>query len=556
MDTNIIDLPSGTASNTPFLSHGDRPGMANSAGARAEQPPAPSRHSNLGTEPLSPDPFEPVVSADPADRLVPPGEMPAVAAVRSNRRRRRLLATACVGAVLVGGGWWLNSPYNTVYPIDTVRLRTKGQQIVDAVQHQAAALVAPAAQVANTSLPDRPASVRPAATAARSRDAERAEVFALRDSPQRPHPAQATAETGEVGTTQAERRAPPAPSMMVAAPKVEPPAQTQINVLGFETGAVSPRKPEADPANTSRSVAISSPPAGERDVAGYPTQAEQQSATSPTATAQPAAIPSAPSGSERSRQQATSPQSTPLPSAIPEPTNAVKATVPPPPIIPVAPPPEVKPPVEAIRRPEKPADPVAVHAALQAAPMSDPEQIQVLNEVARLAIIVRDMRAENLSLKARVESTADRVDQSVADFTRRLSLAEARGAINAAMGAEPPAISATPTSGNADKGQREQGASAGSGARPPASQGTRMVPVSTVVPGAAASTGAARYHVTAASPGLAMLVLIDRSGGEGSQIQVAVGDQVPGYGKVTAIQQRGASWIVQTDKGPDKGAIQ
>jgi len=57
-------------------------------------------------------------------------------------------------------------------------------------------------------------------------------------------------------------------------------------------------------------------------------------------------------------------------------------------------------------------------------------------------------------------------------------------------------------------------------------------------------------------PGLAMLALVDRSGGEGAQIQVTTGDQVPGYGRVTAIQQRGASWIVQTDKGPDKGVIQ
>ena len=68
--------------------------------------------------------------------------------------------------------------------------------------------------------------------------------------------------------------------------------------------------------------------------------------------------------------------------------------------------------------------------------------------------------------------------------------------------------------------------------------------------------GSARYRVTAASPGLAMLSLLDRSGGEGSQLQVAVGDPVPGYGRVTAIQQRGSSWIVQTDKGPDKGIIQ
>ena len=55
--------------------------------------------------------------------------------------------------------------------------------------------------------------------------------------------------------------------------------------------------------------------------------------------------------------------------------------------------------------------------------------------------------------------------------------------------------------------------------------------------------------MTAASPGLAMLSELDRSGGEGSQIQVQVGDQVPGHGKITAIQQRGTAWVVKTAAG-------
>ena len=46
-----------------------------------------------------------------------------------------------------------------------------------------------------------------------------------------------------------------------------------------------------------------------------------------------------------------------------------------------------------------------------------------------------------------------------------------------------------------------------------------------------------------------MLSELDRSGGEGSQLQVRVGDPVPGYGRVGAIQQQGMAWVVKTDRG-------
>lgn len=177
----------------------------------------------------------------------------------------------------------------------------------------------------------------------------------------------------------------------------------------------------------------------------------------------------------------------------------------------------------------------------------------MLNEVARLAIVVRDIRAENTALKARVESTADRFDQAVADFDRRLALAEAHGALNAAMGADPTIAEPPSPRGVA---QPDQVVTLAASGRSPVAGSTRGVATGAVLPASATSAAAVRYRVTAASPGLAMLALVDRSGGEGAQIQVTTGDQVPGYGRVTAIQQRGASWIVQTDKGPDKGVIQ
>ena len=64
---------------------------------------------------------------------------------------------------------------------------------------------------------------------------------------------------------------------------------------------------------------------------------------------------------------------------------------------------------------------------------------------------------------------------------------------------------------------------------------------------APAAPPAARYRVQAASPGLAMLSEIDRSGDDVLPLQVAVGN-VPGYGRVTKISQRGSEWVVQTEE--------
>ena len=59
---------------------------------------------------------------------------------------------------------------------------------------------------------------------------------------------------------------------------------------------------------------------------------------------------------------------------------------------------------------------------------------------------------------------------------------------------------------------------------------TTSLPTTAVVP--ADGDAGKKYRLQAASPGLAMLAEVDRGGGEGAQIQVAVGDTVPGYGRV------------------------
>jgi hypothetical protein len=38
-------------------------------------------------------------------------------------------------------------------------------------------------------------------------------------------------------------------------------------------------------------------------------------------------------------------------------------------------------------------------------------------------------------------------------------------------------------------------------------------------------------------------------GGDGSPLEVQVGDIIPGYGKVLGVVQQGDSWVVQTQSG-------
>ena len=181
-----------------------------------------------------------------------------------------------------------------------------------------------------------------------------------------------------------------------------------------------------------------------------------------------------------------------------------------------------------------------VAIALRPGPLARGDQIDVLHAVAQLGIIMRDLRAQNAALRASVQASTEKLDGAVADFERRLALAEARGALNAAMGADPGAAPATPAT--TVPAPRTVHLSGGATTQPAGAQAQ-------VGAGTAPASGLRRYKVQAASPGLAMLSELDRSGGEGSQMQVGVGDQVPGYGKVTAIQQRGPTWLVQTDRG-------
>jgi hypothetical protein len=161
--------------------------------------------------------------------------------------------------------------------------------------------------------------------------------------------------------------------------------------------------------------------------------------------------------------------------------------------------------------------------------MTDQQQLQVLQVVTELGTLVRDQRSEIAQLRQDQLILGQRVDGSLTDFGRRLSLAEARGAVDAAM-----SVQTLPVSG------------AVAAATLPAGAPVIKAGLPSAIP---ADMTPHRYHVQAASPGLAMLSALDASGGEEQQLPVAPGDNVPGWGKVVSISQRGATWVVKTDHG-------
>ena len=180
-----------------------------------------------------------------------------------------------------------------------------------------------------------------------------------------------------------------------------------------------------------------------------------------------------------------------------------------------------------------PADAADVAAALVPAPLSSRQMVDVLSVVTELGALVRDMRNENAQLRTQVATLSDTVANKTMDFEQRLGLAEARGSVAAAMGAGKPQAAA------------------------PASvipavvtvSGARTLRAMAVTPVSAPARSARDYRVQAASPGLAVLSDAGAGPGQAAGLQVSVGDDVPGVGRITSIGQRGSTWVVQTDHG-------
>ena len=159
--------------------------------------------------------------------------------------------------------------------------------------------------------------------------------------------------------------------------------------------------------------------------------------------------------------------------------------------------------------------------------MTETQEIQVLSLVTQLGAIIRDQRTEIASLRADQEKTSSTVQLRLNDFDRRLLLAEARGAIGAAMGAATTVSAAATTSTAPPAGKSPVELTTATTVAPPDSRPIAIAsrPPRLVSPCSPRSIAVAAKVRNCRSP-LA---------------------NVPGYGKVTDIAQHGTAWVVQTE---------
>lgn len=185
--------------------------------------------------------------------------------------------------------------------------------------------------------------------------------------------------------------------------------------------------------------------------------------------------------------------------------------------------------------------------------------------VRQMGLLVRDMQAENEGLRTQVAGLTE-LQSRVADLEQRLATAahslDDEHDENAQLRAQVAMLADTQQSGSKAIEQRLSLPArnpADAASEPGEPQAETPAPSASTSAGDdavaadAATTGfaraARRYHVQAASFGMAVLSNADAAPGQAGGHLVTVGDQVPGVGRVTRIIPRGTSWVVQTDHG-------
>jgi hypothetical protein len=428
---------------------------------------------------------------------------PASGSAKGTRKSGLLSGVAIIAVVVIAGGGFLVSPFNTVIPVPpTFHLFQKQQNSVarSSVVAMNKKVAPPASGHSAPSPAHTAASPVPAAQPSNHSD-----VLA---------PAATLA-----GVT-----APPPPSPIKQNTYTPGTPQAEVAELeGFGVGKPAAPQPQAKPAIVKAPVA-SAAPANETPPGYVPHEPGAPAVAPPVA--HPAAHPAVTAAVAAPPVSAASvaPQvKTEAASSHPEPAPAVASS-------------------HIVVTPEN-----ALLAAqkLQAAPLSPPDQVQVLELVTQLATLVRDERVQIANLQADQQSGNKAAAAKLGDFERRLALLEANSALTSASDVQPapPAIPAPSATSVALTSARAALASARQpiAAPTPIAQAPSAAPAQPVTPEI--------YHVQAASPGLAMLAEVDHSGGEGAQIQVQVGDTIPGYGHVLSVSQRGNNWVVKTDNG-------
>jgi hypothetical protein len=157
----------------------------------------------------------------------------------------------------------------------------------------------------------------------------------------------------------------------------------------------------------------------------------------------------------------------------------------------------------------------------------DKAETQTSGQIAQLAAIVTRLTGQVKDLQGQVQTMSSGSETKFADLTRRVSMSESKSAVAAA-----------------ERASGSQGAE-GSTAAPSAKVEGQAEGAHTKVAGADQKHN---YRIQAASPGLAMLSAID-GGADARPVEIAIGTDLPGYGKVRSIEQHGQAWIVKTDRG-------
>jgi len=171
--------------------------------------------------------------------------------------------------------------------------------------------------------------------------------------------------------------------------------------------------------------------------------------------------------------------------------------------------------------------------------MSPKQTVDAVGLVRELGAQLKDTRLTVAQLSATVADLKQQLEARTTEFDSRLTLSEA-GTVLAesarAGGAAHPLSTAQPVVlSRALPTPRPVAGSAPSPAAPP--------------PPAGGARTVKDFRIQGASPGLAVLNVLSPAGGEAAVLYLALGDQVPGLGRIKAISQRGTSWVVQTDGG-------
>lgn len=417
---------------------------------------------------------------------------PAVPTKARPSRRRRLLGTAAAVVLLAGTGGvlWLQRQGMVNLPFPTSVTTALGTG-VDLPFPASLSAMARATGAVATNAAATPPTI--------------AEV----GGPAVPTIPQATATVPVAAQAPAHAR-PPA-----AAPALLPPSPDMTDFAAFKSGD---GPSEVGARQTPRAT---SKPAS----ASLPSLTSGEAGTAVTLPSTPQAVAFAEATASAVPAQAAVPTPAPVPAPVPAPATVVAAASPAPVSAPVAVP--------------KPRDPVQTAIDLRAEPMSPKQQVDAVGLVRELGAQLKDTRLTVAQLSETVADLKQQLEARTTEFDSRLTLSEA----GTVLAESAKAGGATHPLSTAQSGAPYRAVPAPRPVAPPASS---TVPA----PAHPSSTRTVKdFRIQGASPGLAVLNVLTPAAGEAPVLYLALGDQVPGLGRIKTISQRGTSWVVQTDGG-------